>query len=313
MPDQSKLEMTTICAKIFIGGEIQYNDDGVFYSTRAKYSLPLTVNHSFDYLQNEIYKLVGYNASQANLEIQARFNISTDGGCDHQLVPVINQQSFEMILGIVSSFSQRIPILELYVELEPNYTSQIPEPRSRPSTSRNPVDSDPIPVRTRPSTGRHSVDLPMRSRPSIGNNYVDQPARPGPSTSQNPVNPDPVPVRSRLSTGRHSVDVPMSTRPSIGSNSVNQPVRPGPSTSRVRRHVRDYSRVPVDAIDSDSLESGDEKLSGESSGSDEDIGPSRQRQSRQAQYPITGRENMTHPVDSFNDISGFRPADVCFL
>ena len=109
--DRSKLKMTTICAKIFIGGEIQYNDNGVFYSTRAKYSIPITVNHSFDYLQNEIYKLVGYNPSQANLEIQARFNISTDGGCDHQLVPVINQQSFEMILGIVSSFSQRVPIL----------------------------------------------------------------------------------------------------------------------------------------------------------------------------------------------------------
>src|SRR5664279_1233028 len=105
LPDQSKLKMTNICVKNFIGGEIQYNDDGVFYSTRAKYSLPLTVNHSFDYLRNEIYKFVGYNASQANLEIQARFNISTDGGCDHQLVPVINQQSFEMVLGIVSSFS----------------------------------------------------------------------------------------------------------------------------------------------------------------------------------------------------------------
>ena len=142
LPDQSKLKMTTICVKIYIGGEIQYNDDGVYYSTRAKYSLPLTVNHSFDYLLNEIYKLVGYNSSNANLEIQARFNMSTDGGRDYQLVPVMNQQSFEMILGIVSSFQQRFQVLELYVELEPNYTSNIPEPRShwescgsRPNTS----------------------------------------------------------------------------------------------------------------------------------------------------------------------------------
>ena len=130
LPDQSKLKMTTICVKIYIGGEIQYNDDGVYYSTRAKYSIPLTVNHSFDYLLNEIYKLVGYNSSNANLEIQARFNMSTDGGRDYQLVPVMNQQSFEMILGIVSSFQQRFQVLELYVELEPNYTSHIPEPRS---------------------------------------------------------------------------------------------------------------------------------------------------------------------------------------
>ena len=130
MPDQSKLKMTTICAKIFIGGEIQYNDDGVFYSTRAKYSLPLTVKHSFDYLRNEIYKFVGYNASQSNMEIQVRFNMSTDGQRDYQLVPVMDQQSFEFMLGVVSSFPQRLPVLELYVELEPNYTNQIPEPRS---------------------------------------------------------------------------------------------------------------------------------------------------------------------------------------
>jgi len=71
----------------------------------------------------------------------------------------------------------------------------------------------------------------------------------------------------------------------------------------------------VDAIDTDSLESGDERLSGESSGSDDDIEPLSQPQSRSrtAQYPITGRENMTHPVDSFNDISGFRTADVDFF
>jgi len=127
---------------------------------------------------------------------------------------------------------------------------------------------------------------------------VHQPVIPRPSTSQNLVDQDPIPVRSRPSTGRHSVDIPMRSRP---------------NSSAIRRHVRDYSHVPLDAIDSDSLESGDEKLSGESSGSDEDIGPSRQRQSRQAQYPLTGRENMTHPVDSFNDISGFRPTDVDFF
>lgn len=298
LPDQSKLKMTTIIVKIFVGGEIQYNDDGVFYSTRAKYSLPLTVNHNFDYLRNEIYQLVGYNASQANMEIQARFNMSTDGGRDHQLVPVTNQQSFEMILGIVSSFPQRLPVLELYVELNPNYTSQIPEPRSRPGTSRNPVDPNPIPVRSRPNTGRHSVDA-QRPRTSIGSNTVsvDVPVIPRPSTSRNSVD---LAVRPRPSTGRHSVDVPSTSRP---------------STSRVRRHVRDYSHVPVDAIDSDSLESGDEMLSDEASGSDDDIEPLSQSQSRsrQAQYPITGRENMTHPVDSFNDISGFRPADVDFF
>ena len=192
LSDQSKLKMTTICAKIYTGGEIQYNDEGVYYSTRAKYSLPITVNHNFDYLQNEIYKFVGYNASQANLEIQARFNMSTDGHRDYQLVPVMDQQSFEMILGIVSSFTQRLPVLELYVELEPNCTSQIPEPRSRPSTSRNPVDPDPMPVRSRPSTGRHSVDVPMRHRPSIVSNSVDQPVIPGLSTSRNSVD---LPVR----------------------------------------------------------------------------------------------------------------------
>ena len=117
------------------------------------------------------------------------------------------------------------------------------------------MDPDLIPVRSRPSTGRHSVDV-QRPGPSIGSNSVDLPARPRPSTSR---------------------------------NSVDLPVRSRPSSSAVRRCVRDYSHVPVDAIDSDSLESGDEKLSGESSGSDEDIGPSRQRQSRQAQYPLTGR------------------------
>ena len=139
--------MTNICVRIFVGGEIKYNDDGVFYSTRPKYSLPITINHNFDYLQNEIYKLVGYTVSEANMEIQARFNMSTDGGRDHQLVPIINQQSLEMVLGIVTSFSQRLPVLELYVEFEPNQVdfnsqlnmnSQIPEIRSRPSTSRNP-------------------------------------------------------------------------------------------------------------------------------------------------------------------------------
>src|ERR1035438_8917178 len=64
LPDQSKLKMTTICVKIYIGGEIQYKDDGVYYSTRVKYSIPLTVNHSFDYLLNEIYKLVGVEFKQ---------------------------------------------------------------------------------------------------------------------------------------------------------------------------------------------------------------------------------------------------------
>jgi hypothetical protein len=243
-----------ICVKIFVGGKIEYNDDGVFYSTRPKYSLPITVNHSFDYLQNEIYKLVGYTISEANLEIQARFNMSTDGQRDYQLIPVTNQASFEMILGIVASFPQRVPVLELYVELEPNdagfnsrlnldsqalVPSQIPESRSRPSTSRNP---EPI----------------TRSRPS---------------TSRNP--------------------------------------------ARVRRPVPvpDYSHVPVDAINDDSLESGDEQPSNESSDSDDDVEPtSRSRShSRQTQYPITGRENMTHPVESMMDTSYFRPADVSYF
>ena len=115
-PTQDQNDM---CENIY-WGMIEYNDDGVFYSTRPKYSLPITVNHSFDYLQNEIYKLVGYTVTEANLEIQARFNMSTDGQRDYQLVPVTNQASFEMILGIVASFPQRIPVLELYVELEPN-------------------------------------------------------------------------------------------------------------------------------------------------------------------------------------------------
>jgi len=71
----------------------------------------------------------------------------------------------------------------------------------------------------------------------------------------------------------------------------------------------------VDAIDDDSLESGDERLSDESSGSDNDIGPTiqSQSQSREARYPITGREDMRHPVDSFNDISSFRPVNVDFF
>ena len=150
---QIKQKSNMICVKVFVGGNIQYNDEGVFYSTRPKYSFPVTVNHNFDYLQNEIYKLVGFTASEANMEIQARFNMSTDGQRDYQLVPITNQASFEMILGIVASFPQRVPVLELYVELEPNHSSfnsqlnlnsqtpanrRIPESRSRPSTSRNP-------------------------------------------------------------------------------------------------------------------------------------------------------------------------------
>ena len=108
----------------------------------------------------------------------------------------------------------------------------------RPSTSRNPVDP-----------GRHSVDGSIRPRSSIGSNPVHQPVIPRPSTSQNLVDQDPIPVRSRPSTGRHSVDIPMRSRP---------------NSSAIRRHVRDYSHVPVDAIDSDSLDSGDAMLSGES-------------------------------------------------
>ena len=84
-------------------------------------------------------------------------------------------------------------------------------------------------------------------------------------------------------------------------------------------------------------------ISNESAGSDENLSPTRQTQShsvsqsgrhsmsqsgrhsvsqsgrhsvsqsRQAQYPFTGRENMTHPVDIFNDTSGFREADVDFF
>ncbi|XP_078153598.1 uncharacterized protein LOC144548756 [Carex rostrata] len=211
-----------ICVKLFVGGEIQYNSDGAFYSIRPKFSFPVTVNHAFDYLENEIYKRVGCTVSQASLKIQARFNLRQDGQRDYQLIPVTDQESWKMILDIVTSFQQRLPVLDLYVELESNHNG-------------------------------FNSQLDLNSQ----------------------------------------IHIP-------SSNRIPEP-RTRPSFIRVRKPVPDYSHVPVDAIDDNSLESGDEMLSDEIEGSDEEVRPTSQSQSqlrsRVSQYPITVRDNMSRTFD----------------
>lgn len=114
-----------------------------------------------------------------------------------------------MILGIVVSFPKMLPFLELYVELELNYSD-------------------------------FNSQLNLNSQALVPNQIPESQTRPG--TSQNP---EPI------------------TRPKTVL--VHRPV-----------WVHDYLLVPVDAIDDNSLESGDEMLSNESSGFDDDVRPARQ-------------------------------------
>lgn len=86
--------------------------------------------------------------SQANREIQSRFNMSQDVQWDHQLVLITDQALFQIILKIVASFQQKLLVMELYVELESNHVgfnsqldlnSQAPVPVRSLKIEPNPV------------------------------------------------------------------------------------------------------------------------------------------------------------------------------
>lgn len=101
---------------IYFEGETRYGQHGAEYSVGPRFMLNANAELRFGGLANTIYNQLGLDVNQYHLSIMARINLAMSGHQYFHLVPVTDDNSWNVMYNMTINSETQYRVLELYVE-----------------------------------------------------------------------------------------------------------------------------------------------------------------------------------------------------